>query len=1008
MSNLLPALDLKFSSSLCFKSFCYRGAAILTLPLGLFLALNALPTSAQRIGPGTITSNVTVSSGNVTVVGNTSFQPSTGVPLTVTGTGNLNFVLSGNQISFNSADHALYAKGNAVVTGDATNGSLQFTTNGNSHSALFAADNANVKLTGAQFTANGNSVFNTGTGYLDVAAGVTVTTGATVNLTGGVLSSTGSATLGAHANGGTLILDNVAVSTSGNSVSNFGAIGVDAVQGGQITMTGGSINTSGDLAMAIRAASGSNIDVTGVQVTATGQNSGGAFAQSGASVNLNQVTMQIDNQRSIGLSATGTNSKITGTYVAITTTGPLYSHGAYVSTDSQIALIGGSIETQGVWSYGVWADNGVTSLNGTTVTTSGANAYGLSAENGGTIETTGGSITTSGQNAHALYLNSGTFNATSSSFSANGTQSSALYVIGTDNTVTLNDTELTSISSAAITTDGDIDLALENARVNGANNGWLNAQSGTATITANASLLSGITNTAAATTNVSMQNGSRWDITGDSNLTSLSLADSTISFAAPTSPSTGFKTLTVQNYTGSASVAQLNVNFDNGLTDQIVIDGGQTAGTTELQFTNLGRKALAEQIDTMDIPVIVGINGAVIDPMSFSLINKALFITPRLDFVRSGIKQSLNLRMSVSFDAHANTVNQINVAHGLKTLDRSSALFSNIIGITGTANDAQRLYDSLSGEIHAGATGMLQNYDRSFGKALRNRITAKEWRFEGYPLWVTGDVYTISADSTKNTAKTKMEGADLTLGAEAALTDNFLLGLAFRYGNNDLKVNARHSKADIQSYNIGVYAGCDVAHHDNGILRVTLGGTYGYHNIDSHRTIFNSALPQRLKADYDANTWQVFGELGYRFDVTERLKLEPFAGISWNVVHVDSFHEKGGNAALKASSHTTDNFSSNLGLRGEFLPYGNDKLALKADIAWQHVYGNNDPETQLSFVGSDRFTIYGAPLARDAISFGINVDYKLNERWSLHGGYEGLMGNKYQNHGGYVKLLFTF
>ncbi len=111
---------------------------------------------------------------------------------------------------------------------------------------------------------------------------------------------------------------------------------------------------------------------------------------------------------------------------------------------------------------------------------------------------------------------------------------------------------------------------------------------------------------------------SKWDVTDDSKLTSLTLKDSDVDLRNVVPGN--FNTLTVgQQYTSNNSNVYLNTELGSDLspTDRIVIDGGSATGNTVLSISNVG--GLGGLTAGNGILVVDAINGATTDPAAFTL-----------------------------------------------------------------------------------------------------------------------------------------------------------------------------------------------------------------------------------------------------------------------------------------------------------------------------------------------------------------------------------------------------
>ena len=106
--------------------------------------------------------------------------------------------------------------------------------------------------------------------------------------------------------------------------------------------------------------------------------------------------------------------------------------------------------------------------------------------------------------------------------------------------------------------------------------------------------------------------------TGPSTVTNLSVTNSMVGFAPPSSGQ-AFKTLTVTNYVGAGADITLNARLggSNSASDQIIINGGKATGATLLTINNVG--GLGGQTTGAGIPLVITANGGTIASKAFDL-----------------------------------------------------------------------------------------------------------------------------------------------------------------------------------------------------------------------------------------------------------------------------------------------------------------------------------------------------------------------------------------------------
>lgn len=267
---------------------------------------------------------------------------------------------------------------------------------------------------------------------------------------------------------------------------------------------------------------------------------------------------------------------------------------------------------------------GYPSVFGTLIDTSGSNSPGIADGAAGHTQTLNDtSITTTGVSSDGITLQNPNTSVAGTNvlIEASGTGSSALSMLtnGKPSSASFTTSELYSENGPVINVvNGVIDLNLTKVMA-GANDGrWLTVSGSSPglTLTAEGSILAGsaITATGAVST-VTLSQGTVWDMTANSNLTTLTNNASEIDYAS----GGAFKTLTVNNYTGVNGVIGLNtyLGSDNSPTDQLVINGGNAGGLTYLRITNAGGPGAATVAD--GIPVVVTLAGATTTPTAFGL-----------------------------------------------------------------------------------------------------------------------------------------------------------------------------------------------------------------------------------------------------------------------------------------------------------------------------------------------------------------------------------------------------
>ena len=510
----------------------------------------------------------------------------------------------------------------------------------------------------------------------------TVTAPATLN-TGDTVTVSGDATPALHALNGNGI---VVQGGGGITASNLDGVGlgvVDASVNGTIDLGTGSVihargfnATPGYIgATGIRSEDGAVITARDITVTSTSDATYGIYASQGGIIvlhGLTTVTTESNGDEGSGLVASRPGSTLTAENVDITMGGVGGVYGHYQDPLSawrggRLAVTGNATyqatgqEVEGIAAF--YADSlvtlnnvtgtatatadyatGVSAVDGGTVTVNGnadltatgaARAFGLQSIGGGTISLLGASaiLKASAPEAYGLYVeDGGLITLRNGTVDVSGGTAAAVYsaatAAATSSTVNVANSTLTSSGDGIVVRGGVANVNFDQVSLNNGSGKAIDAGSNagaaaTLNLAANASTLTGFATTSAgSTSNLTLQGGSLWTMSGNSGITSLANNASAVRFTAPSSdPSrlASYKTLTVASYTGSQGLLGLNtyLGADDSPSDRLVIDGGTATGTTRLAITNAGGPGA--ETTANGIKVIEAVNGGTTAADAFSL-----------------------------------------------------------------------------------------------------------------------------------------------------------------------------------------------------------------------------------------------------------------------------------------------------------------------------------------------------------------------------------------------------
>ncbi|OJY78924.1 MAG: hypothetical protein BGP09_23745 [Rhizobium sp. 60-20] len=387
------------------------------------------------------------------------------------------------------------------------------------------------------------------------------------------------------------------------------------------------------------------------------------------------------------------------------------------------------------------------------------------------------------------------------------------------------------------------------------------------------------------------------------------------------------------------------------------------------------------------------------------------------------------------FNGVAVTGNQRDVALALNTLSQNGpalGLYNALLPLD--ADEARGAFNLLSGEIHSAAQTALVNDSGLLRNAVNDRIRAAfddvgapkvpvlaygpedkpataavgaiaAATIEPQPVVAWGQAFGSwsSIDGNRNSGRLDQSAGGFVTGFDAAVAESVRVGILAGYSRSSFDVDSRLSHGSSDNYHLGIYGGGRW-----GDLAVRSGVAYTWHSIDTSRTVAFPGFRDRLKADYDAGTFQAFGELGYRIDMAP-VAIEPFANLAYVSLHTDSFVEHGAAAALSGRSDTSDTTFTTLGLRASTaLTLGGVDTKMRGMVGWQHAYGDATPNSTLGFSTGNAFSVAGTPIAENAAVVEAGLDFALSRNANLGFTYTGQFGSGSRQNGIDAKLNVRF
>ncbi len=644
------------------------------------------------------------------------------------------------------------------------------------------------------------------------------------------------------------------------------------------------------------------LNLTNSTITVDGSNnSRGIEIDANSQGNITNSSITMTGSGAFGLYAADTGASIVGDHLTITMLGTdtssVTTTGAAVNPGASITLTDSVIDAQGAGAVGMRLGRVAGSVGTATISLSDSTVIGAAAAFRSTISD--GRITlTNGSRA----IGSG----------------GILLDVTSTGSATLN-------ASGGSILIGDMQAAVQNKA--------------TVTLTDHVAWTGAARNIGA----VAMNGGSSWRVTGNSDVASLTLNNSALTFNNPLP--NGFKTLTVRgDYAGNGAAVMLNTRLgdDNSPTDKLIVQG-DTRGDTRLYVVNAGGLGASTSKGIEIVQVQGNSNGV------FRLDGRVVAGLYDYRLYQGSTLQPGNGNWYLS-----STIPGTGGQPAIRP--EPGAYLANMT--TASTMFLHTLHDRLG--------------EPQYTDAYRNE--------DGVPA-VWGRIVGGSTDSRTLNLDQRADTALVQIGGDIARwssngDDRYHLGLMSAYGHGDIRGKSRitgdRANGEVDGYSVGMYG----TWLGNTELRT---GPY----VDTwaqyaryRNQVAGKALPGET---YDSHGWTVSLESGYAFNVHEdehrRWLLEPQVQIAWNAFSQNGHKEHNG---TRVDGGDADGLISRLG--GRF--YTQDKSSPNArqafiELNWWYNATNN------SLTFNDQRLRDGTPKERFEVKSGLQGE--IARGWQMWG-----------------------
>lgn len=395
-------------------------------------------------------------------------------------------------------------------------------------------------------------------------------------------------------------------------------------------------------------------------------------------------------------------------------------------------------------------------------------------------------------------------------------------------------------------------------------------------------------------------------------------------------------------------------------------------------------------------------------------------------FLNENVSNTLNAHGALEFDVTRNDVkmasyaqsgNQAAVAQAIDTQPSGSEPSDTLI-VVSDASVLPELYQNLSGEIYANNQAVIINNVRLLNQAINARIQdswlpASTTSLKQHLSRVNDDTMGWAQfygnrerlAGNQNAQSVSANGVGMLFGLDHAVTSSLRLGGAF--GFNELSTNGQSSQASTQGYHLALYGSAQI-----NVLRLSGGLSQSWYGMKANRSLpYSFAVDRTSQATgtLPGSATQFFIDVGLPISLASQHELQPFLNVSQTWLRMGSFSETGSPLALNGAASNASTAFSTLGLRWKkSWEVREAQWQVTAMAGWQRGWGDLSPSASLAFSTGNAFTVYSAPIARNAIALEFGIGANLNPSSRLMFVYAGTFGSGNSAQSLQAQLRWTF
>jgi len=467
----------------------------------------------------------------------------------------------------------------------------------------------------------------------------------------------------------------------------------------------------------------------------------------------------------------------------------------------------------------------------------------------------------------------------------------------------------------------------------------------------------------------------------------------------------GIGTLTTNSYQQGAS-GTYTVSLGTGVSDLLAVTGMATLGGT-LDVNAHGDPAAINHLYTI---LTAG------NPITtkFSSLQPLAFYTQEVFYNPHSVQYLLSYNQAALLNA-ANTPNERSVATSILVSNGTTAI-NNALATFSTEEQANTFLNELSGAIYASQQLALIQIGQQFTDQIADRLEAvslclgKEERYRyryrkfdekiqedtciRQTWWTNLYIGNDDFSGGESVSGLKANIFGVVVGTDKPVSDHTMLGAALGYGNfRDDTTDFITSSGNGDIFQLAMY----------GRYRIEdwkFGGAIGYayaNDISTTRNINTGVNVVQTSGDYKANVVFTQARMSYDFHVQERFDLIPQAGIIYQRLNTDNFHENSITGfELNIDNNNYRSLRTQIGVDVD-IDWSYYSFQPVLMLAWEHEFDDEFGTFNASFVGTaTQFPIQGASVGRNALFIQAGVMLAEQYNWDLSLLYEGRFADAFR------------